>query len=1151
MKSFSLSPFAKLSHPFLQHELCRRAGRRCQALSLLWVLVLSSSAALARGQVNVVTAHNDIARTGQNLNETILNTSNVNSSQFGRLFSVHISGFPYGQPLYVSQLAIPGKGTHNVVYTATSADMVYALDADSNGGANASPLWSLSLQSNTTSASGLSNNFGVAGTPVIDLPSKTMYVVSSETQDGTAILRLHALDITTGAEKLGGPVLLQGSVRGVGNASVNGVLTFDPSVQYQRPGLLLLNGIVYVGIGSYYDQGLYHGWIFSFEATSLKKIDLYCDSPNGTAGGIWMSGAGLAAEVNDPAKPFGRMFVVTGNGSYAAGKPYDSTMSYGMSVVDLDLTGGKMTVQDEFTPHNQEALDLQDGDLGSGGAVLLPPQSLGSGNTLYPLIEEGKSGTLYILDRNNLGGFNSGGDKIVQEVQTPESGTQSWGAGVWGSTAYWNNKIYTGGTNPGTTNNLTAYSFINGKLSERPTSETAEQFGSPSPTPSISANGVQNGIVWFLNTNGIYVIGPQVLLAYDAGDLANPLYSSNTNLSRDNPGAAIKYTVPTIANGKVYVGAIDRLSVFGLLSGTPTAATPVFSPPSGTFSASRLVTISDATSGASIFYTTDGSSPTASSTRYTGPITVTTDETITAIASDSGYLQSAPASATYTSTERAVNPTFSLSPGAYAGTRTVALHDSSSGAGIFYTVDGSTPTTSSNLYTGPITVSVTETIQAFATAPGLLSSSIVTAGYQISPAYSINYPLGFADAEGPVQFNGSTDLDDVRLQLTNGGKFEAGSAFFTTPVNIQSFTTDFVFQLSNPSGDGMTFTIQSNGPAALGALGSGLGYAGIPKSVAIKFDLYNDSGEGPDSAGLYIDGAAPTVPSLNLTNTGINLHNGDQIDAHITYDGAYLTLTLVDAITGARWSHVFTVDIPAVVGSSTAYVGFTGGTGVLTSSQKLTYWTYVPGPLTVPNLPTGFQQRGVWWNGAKLWVTSAQLSNGSPDRASSLYFPVPVDVRSFTTDFDFQLKQAVADGFTFVLQNKGLTAVGAAGEGLGYATIPHSVAIKFDIYNNAGEGNNSTGVYVNGAYPTVPAIDLKASGLNLSSGDVIHAHITYDGTTLSWTLSDPATNHTSTHSVVINIPQSIGNNTAYAGFTAGTGGQTAIQNILDWTLTNP
>ncbi len=323
---------------------------------------------------------------------------------------------------------------------------------------------------------------------------------------------------------------------------------------------------------------------------------------------------------------------------------------------------------------------------------------------------------------------------------------------------------------------------------------------------------------------------------------------------------------------------------------------------------------------------------------------MTASETITAIASATGDLQSAAASATYSSASVTANPVFSLAGGSYSGPQTLTFSDITSGASIYYTVDGSSPTTSSPLYAGAIAISTSEQVQALAVAPGLVSSATVSQSYTINPIYAIDYSQGFADAVGPVQFNGSTDLDDIRLQVTNGGFFESGSAFYATPVNIQSFTTDFTFQQSNGPGDGVTFTLQGNSPAALGAYGKGLGYAGIPNSIAIKFDRYNNSGEGPNSTGLYLNGAEPTLPAVNLTGTGIDLNSGDQIQAHLTYDGTTLTMTLTDAVTLATWSQPFTVNIPAIVGANTAYAGFTGGTGAVTSSQKFTYWTYVVGP---------------------------------------------------------------------------------------------------------------------------------------------------------------------------------------------------------------
>ncbi|AXC12927.1 hypothetical protein ACPOL_3644 [Acidisarcina polymorpha] len=1128
---------------------------RYAVYNLLAILGLVAFGAGAEAQLAVTTAHNDIARTGQNLSETILTPANVNTTQFGRLFSQPVSGLVYAQPLYVSQVAIPNKGTHNVVYVATTRNNVYAFDADDNGGVDATPLWSKNL-----TASGFQANFGVVGTPVIDLPSSTIYMVSSEasTSSSTDQFRLHALDITTGAEKLGGPVVIQASVTGSGSGSAGGVLAFNPASHYQRPGLLLLNGVLYIAFGSVNDNGAWHGWILSYKGANLQQIDAFCTTPNGASGGIWMGGAGLAAEVNSSTSAYGRMFLTTGNGTFSANSPYTSAMSYGMSVLNLDLTGGVMTVKDEFTPFNEAKLDGEDGDIGSGGLVLLPAQTLQSGGTLNPLVQMGKSGMIYILNRNNLGGFNASGDRVVQEVQTPESGSENWGTGIWGQPAFWNNNIYFGGvqyagSSSGTNNSLTAYSFVNGLLSNTPVSTTAEQFAYPGPTPSVSANGTSNGIVWVLKNDAYTTGGDGVMLAYDATNLENLLYSTNANLSRDDPGGAVKFTVPTVANGKVYVGATNLIDIYGLLSSEPTAPAPNITP-SARFTGSQSVSMSDSVATCNIYYTTDGSIPTASSTLYTGTFKITASETINAICSATDYLQSPVSSSTFSSTANAANPVFSLAGGTYSGTQMLTITDSSAGATIYYTVNGATPTTSSAVYKNPIPISISETVQAMAIAPGLLSSSTISASYTINPVYTIDFSNGFSQAQGPMQFNGSTDLDDFRLQLTNGGQNETGSAFYAMPVNVQAFTTDFTFQLSNPAGDGITFTIQNSGPTALGSAKSDLGYTTIQHSMCIKFDLVDKAGQGPDGTGLFTNGNTPRSTEIDMTGTGIDLHSGDYISAHMTYDGLNLVMTLTDDFTLATWSHSFPINIPAVVGSKTAYVGFTGSTGGQTASQKLTYWTYLAGQPVVPNYPVGFDGIGLALNGnSSVAGTALHLTTNATNQTSSAFFGVPVNVTAFTSDFDFQFSNAVAEGFAFVIQNASPTALGSGGGGLGYATIPTSTAIKFDIFSDAGEGTDSTGVYANGAMPTVPAVNLTPTNVVIGNGDVFHVHVTYDGKTLTWTLTDigSASHHDTTQSTSISIPQTIGSNTAYIGFTGSTGSKTAIENILDWTYSNP
>src|ERR1700736_5492507 len=315
-------------------------------LPVLFFLVLG-----AQGQTNVVTQHNDIARTGQNLNETILTPANVNSNTFGKLFSYSIDGQAYAQPLYVAGVRM-GSGTvqagttHNVVFVATEHDSVYAFDADSNGGSNASPLWKITLldsahgagSGTTTVPNGdvgtddINPEIGITATPVIDTTTNTLYVVGKTKENGNYFQRLHALDITTGAEKSGSPVTLAAQVSGNGNGSSGGLLRFDAKLENNRPGLLLLNGIVYIAFAAHGDQGAYHGWILAYNAATLQQTGVFCATANGAASGIWMSGAGLAADTINS----GRLFVATGNGAFNASAPYSDGMSYGDDIIRLE-----------------------------------------------------------------------------------------------------------------------------------------------------------------------------------------------------------------------------------------------------------------------------------------------------------------------------------------------------------------------------------------------------------------------------------------------------------------------------------------------------------------------------------------------------------------------------------------------------------------------------------------------------------------------------------------------------------------------------------------------------------------------------------------------------------------------------------------------
>jgi hypothetical protein len=443
--------------------------------------------------------------------------------------------------------------------------------------------------------------------------------------------------------------------------------------------------------------------------------------------------------------------------------------------------------------------------------------------------------------------------------------------------------------------------------------------------------------------------------------------------------ATIYYTIngttPTTASTK-YTGAIsvtatETLKAIAVAANSTNSAvaaatytinavtaTPVFGLAAGTYTTAQAVTIADATAGATIYYTTNGTTPTTASIKYTGAIRVSSTVTLEAIAVAASHTNSAAAAATYTIIPVPATPVFTLAPGTYTTAQTVSITDGTAGATIYYTTNGTTPSTASTKYAGPITVSSTETFEAIAaaaksanvtaaavTATSTSNSAVAVATYTITPGTTqpvsaINFPSGFAAAKSSIVFNGSAVLGGTTLQLTNGGTNQEGTAWYATPVNVQSFTTDFTFHLTNPSADGFTFAIQRQGTAAKGIFGTGLGYEYIPTSVAVKFDLFNNAGEGTDSTGLFTNGAAPTVPAVNLSTTGINLHSGDTMTAHLVYNGKVLTMTITDTVTKAAYTTSFTINIPATVGNNTAYVGFTGGTGGASSTQQILAWTF-------------------------------------------------------------------------------------------------------------------------------------------------------------------------------------------------------------------
>lgn len=949
--------------------------------------------------VTVPTWRYDNTHAGQNTQETALTPENVNVHTFGKLFAHTVDSTVYAQPLYVPGLKMSDGLVHNVLFVATENDSIYAFDADSNGGANANPIWHASMLTAAHGAGAgatavpyqddaspdVAPTVGITGTPVINPATNTMYVVAITKEKGpTYFSRLHAINILNGAEQPGSPVVVTATVSGTGDGSAGGKLTFDALMENQRSALNYYNDYLYFGYAAHGDNKPWHGWLFSYNATTLKQVNALCLSPSDHGAGVWEAGAGMPI---DDVTPGGRMFLATGNGALSQYPPFSAGQNLSMTVLDFSIANGALTPTDGFTSYNYVTINEGDYDQGSGGVLMIPDQQ---GTHPHVLVQAGKEGRLLVLDRDHLGGYNPNQSSNLNALQDMPDALKG---GMWATPAYWNGNVYIWSVN----DVAKLFKLNGGVMNTEPSSQASIQSIFPSPTFSISSNGTENGVAWAVLSDQADTFGPAVLYAFNAEDITTPIYASNTDAARDGAGTANKFSVPVVTNGKVYVATNGEIDVYGLLNSQPIAAAPVIDPDGGTFSKSQKVTLSSKTTSAEIFYTLDGSTPTPASSHYTDPIDIGTDTTLRAIATVAGYIQSPESSATFSFTGQVPQLSFRPAAGTYLSQQHVTITDANTKAKIYYTTDGSAPTASSRLYTGPVDVLVTETIKAIAIVPGLENSNVGSAGYTIQEGGSfINFGAGFASTKGLV-LNGSTlATNDTRLQLTHGGLWEGGSVWWGIPIGIQAFTTNFLFQLSSAQGNGFTFTVQNMGKNALGGDSAGLGYQDITKSVAIKFNFYNYMNEGSDSTGVYTDGEPPLTPTVNIAPSGIQLGSNDTIMAQVTYNGTTLTLKLDDLVTNDTFTMSKVIDIPQVVGADTAYVGFTGGTGGLSSSQKILTWTYS----TQSVAPSFSPAPGTYKSPQKVALTSKTPSaaiyyttNGSvPTAASTRYSAsIPVD----------------------------------------------------------------------------------------------------------------------------------------------------------------
>jgi hypothetical protein len=520
------------------------------ALTLGFALTAKTTAA------QITTSQYDNLRTGATLAERILTPQNVNTDQFGKIGAFRVDGAVYAQPLLLPSLDIPGKGKHNVLFVATEHDSVYAFDADRP---NDAPLWQVSLLDKKQATAPVSDRaaqcpfispeVGITSTPVIDLKTGTLYVLARSMAEhwwsGSEYFQhLHALAITTGTEKFGGPKLITAAVPGKGDGSANGQVRFDALRENPRASLLLANGAVYLTWASSCDVDPYHGWLMAYDPETLAQKAVFNVTPDGSEGGIWESDTGPAADAS------GNIYVPTANGTFDAAS---GGRDYGDSVLKLALAGSSFEIRDYFTPYNQSQLSNSDADVGSSGPLVLPDQP---GSHRHLLLQPTKSGTIYLIDRDQMGKFNAQGDAVLDKFQLS--------GGCYGAMAYWKEHVFVACSDDYPRD----YAITNGHLTLSKSSSI--KFENPGATPSVSSNEDDNAIVWAVATktwNG--ADKPAVIYAFDAKNITQPIYTSEQNSQRDRAAPATRFIVPVIANGRLYVAARGEVDVYGLLRRVP------------------------------------------------------------------------------------------------------------------------------------------------------------------------------------------------------------------------------------------------------------------------------------------------------------------------------------------------------------------------------------------------------------------------------------------------------------------------------------------------------------------------------------------------------------------------------------------------------
>jgi Bacterial Ig-like domain (group 1) len=826
-----------LRDPSTSAHLIRR--RRLAGLRLLCSTLFASLSIAAYGQVT--TYHYDNNRTGANLSESILTTANVNTTTFGKLFSLAVDGQIYAQPLYVPSVSISQQGVHNVVFIATENNSLYAFDADTGG----SPLWHVNFGTPMPytvccASRDLFPQIGITSTPVIDMSSGLLYVVAETYVSGTANFTLHAIDITTGADKLT-PAVIAGSVPGNGTDNVGGVVTFKALNEWQRPGLLLLNGNVYFAFGSHQDANPYHGWLFGYSAAALQQTAIFNFSRDSEESGVWQGGVAPAADAN------GNIYLETGNGALTVNT---GGRDYGDSIVKIG-TSGTPAILDYFSPNTESADDANDWDLGSSGPLLIPGTSLG--------IAGGKDGKLYIFNTANLGQFHAGADQIVQEWQATFAYAGGVG-GFWGGNyIYYNSTVYGFGER----DFLKTWAFNGSQFSTTAGSQSTFMVPasgiSNDPAMSISANGTVAGtaIVWAaFSSDGIAdgSVQPGVFYAFDASNVATVLWNSNQNSAQDSSGSWAKWCPPIVANGKVYLASFDNVvNVYGLLAASSGGGT---------------LTGSGTSATTAVSLTAEGSADwvhwgDASLNRKAG---VTPQITTYSVIGGGG-------TQIYTNDAR----TLSWSDGTptATGSNTNGLYTSGTGIGFSFTAPADTTTRVLTVHVGGYSGSGTLTAHlSDRSAPNYVDNTTVVSGL-----YDRNYTLTYSAASAGQTLSvswvtasgtGNADLNGAALSQQSGTSISATAGTPQTATVNNAFASTLQATVkdanNNPlSGVTVTFTAPATGA---GAAFSGSATATATTNatgIAIAPALTANSKAGSYTVTASAPGAGGTA-SFSLTN---------------------------------------------------------------------------------------------------------------------------------------------------------------------------------------------------------------------------------------------------------------------------------------------